>query len=65
MTREIFHLTLPAAQDSERALADRLAEALSAMLTHMGMDEDEWNRVTFEQARAAVIAHSEARKETQ
>ena len=31
-----------------------LLEALKAMLTHMGMDEDEWNKPTFDQARAAI-----------
>ena len=34
--------------------APDLLAALNAMLTHMGMDEDEWNRPTFEQARRAV-----------
>jgi len=34
--------------------APELLEALKAMLTHMGMDEDEWNNPTFDQARAAV-----------
>lgn len=34
--------------------APELMEALKAMLTHMGMDEDEWNKPTFDQARAAV-----------
>jgi hypothetical protein len=24
------------------------------MLTHMGMDEDEWNKPTFDKARAAI-----------
>ncbi len=38
------------------AAAPLLALALSAMLTHMGMDEDEWNAVTFEQARQALRA---------
>jgi hypothetical protein len=33
---------------------DVLRKALSAMLTHMGMDEDEWNKPTFDQARAAL-----------
>lgn len=33
---------------------DELLEALKAMLTHMGMDEDEWNKPTFDQARAAI-----------
>ena len=32
----------------------RLRDALSAMLTHMGMDEDEWNKPTFDQARKAL-----------
>lgn len=30
--------------------------ALGAMLTHMGMDEDEWNKPTFDQARTAIQA---------
>ena len=34
----------------------QLAAALNAMLTHMGMDEDEWNKPTFDQARAAIAA---------
>lgn len=34
--------------------APELLEALKAMLTHMGMDEDEWNKPTFDQARSAV-----------
>ena len=33
---------------------DELLSALQAMLTHMGMDEDEWNKPTFDQARAAI-----------
>ena len=36
------------------AAAPELLSALNAMLTHMGMDEDEWNRPTFNQARRAV-----------
>ena len=36
------------------AAAPELLAALSAMLTHMGMDEDEWNKPTFDQARAAI-----------
>lgn len=36
------------------AAAPDLLSAISAMLTHMGMDEDEWNKPTFEQARAAI-----------
>ena len=46
--------------DLQQQLASRDAEvaelvaALEAMLTHMGMDEDEWNKPTFNQARAAL-----------
>ena len=40
-------------------LVDGLAKAMNAMLTHMGMDEDEWNKVTFDQARAALKALEE------
>ena len=36
------------------AAAPELLSALNAMLTHMGMDEDEWNKPTFDQARAAI-----------
>ncbi len=36
-----------------------LVEALNAMLTHMGMDEDEWNKPTFDQARRALAKHKE------
>ena len=48
-------------EDSEALAAERrkveaLREALSAMLTHMGMDEDDWNKPTFDQARAALAA---------
>jgi len=32
----------------------QLVDALNAMLTHMGMDEDEWNKPTFDQAREAI-----------
>jgi hypothetical protein len=35
--------------------ADDLLAALQAMLTHMGMDEDDWNKPTFDQARAAIL----------
>lgn len=38
------------------AAAPELLSALCAMLTHMGMDEDEWNKPTFDQARAALKA---------
>ena len=44
------------------AMLEQALEALNAMLTHMGMDEDEWNRPTFEQARAAIAAIKEALK---
>jgi len=40
-------------RDAE-AERDELLAALNAMLTHMGMDEDEWNKPTFDQARAAI-----------
>lgn len=36
-------------------------EALNAMLTHMGMDEDEWTKPTFNQAREALAAIRAAR----
>lgn len=36
------------------AAAPDLLAALNAMLTHMGMDEDEWTKPTFDQARAAI-----------
>jgi hypothetical protein len=31
-------------------------EALNAMLTHMGMDEDEWTKPTFDQSRKTLAA---------
>jgi len=37
----------------------KLRSALNAMLTQFGMDEDEWNKPTFDQARAALDAPSE------
>lgn len=36
------------------AAAPELLAALESMLTHIGMDEDEWNKPTFDQARAAI-----------
>ena len=36
------------------ALNAELLKALNAMLTEMGMDEDQWNKHTFNQARAAI-----------
>ena len=38
----------------------QLLAALNAMLTHMGMDEDEWNKPTFDQARAAIAKGEQA-----
>jgi regulator of replication initiation timing len=40
---------------------EALREALGAMLTHMGMDEDEWNKPTFDQARAALARAGEVK----
>ena len=31
-----------------------LREAMTAMLTHMGMDEDGWNKPTYDKARFAL-----------
>ena len=39
-------------------------EALNAMLTHMGMDEDEWAKPTFNQAREALAAIREVLAES-
>ena len=36
-----------------------LVGALKAMMTHAGMDEDEWTKPTFDQARAAMKAAKE------
>ena len=35
-------------------------DAMNAMLTHMGMDVDKWNKVTFDQMRQAVTAAQKA-----
>ncbi|CAB4132363.1 hypothetical protein UFOVP259_26 [uncultured Caudovirales phage] len=35
-------------------------EAMNAMLTHMAMDEDEFNKVTYDQMRQAVTAAQKA-----
>lgn len=43
--------------------ARQALEALDAMLTHMGMDEDEWTKPTFDQARVAITALKNALKE--
>lgn len=40
--------------DDAQTEMEELRAALSAMLTQMGMDEDEWNRPTFDQARRAL-----------
>ena len=40
----------------------KLRSALNAMLTQFGMDEDEWNKPTFDQARAALDAPSEPKE---
>ena len=45
LTRELY---------IEEQKTKKLRSALSAMLTHMGMDEDEWNKPTFDQAREAL-----------
>lgn len=36
------------------AAAPELLSALNAMLTHTGIDEDDWNKLTFDQARRAI-----------
>lgn len=43
-----------AALQAQAGEVEELRKALNAMLTHMGMDEDEWNKPTFDQARAAL-----------
>ena len=40
-------------QEAQDRIA-KLSSALNAMLTHFGMDEDEWSKPTFDQARAAL-----------
>jgi hypothetical protein len=40
----------------QERVIQQLLDALDAMLTHMGMDEDSWNKPTFDQARAAIAA---------
>ena len=37
----------------------RLRSALNAMLTQFGLDEDDWNKPTFEQARKALRGEGE------
>ena len=43
------------------AESTKLLAALNAMLTHFGMDEDEWNRPTFKQAKEAIAQYEAAR----
>ncbi len=58
LTRWSWH-DLPELATALKAQRDALLKALNAMLTHMGMDEDEWNKPTFDQARAAIKAVEE------
>lgn len=44
---------VPVPLDAQQRI-EALECALSAMLTHMGMDEDEFNKSTFDQAREAL-----------
>ena len=46
-----------AMQETSAFNASALRKALSAMLTHFGMDEDEWNKPTLDQARAALAEY--------
>lgn len=50
----VLRLILDALEEREALLLS----ALNAMLTHMGMDEDAWNKPTFDQARMAIAAAS-------
>lgn len=43
------------------AEAAKLFSALNAMLTYFGMDEDEWSRPTFKQAKEAIAQYNAAR----
>jgi len=56
ITREGYWVARTRGAENARliAAAPELLKALQAMLTHMGMDEDEWNKPTFDQARAAI-----------
>ena len=54
--QETANANLIAASPDLLAACKLAREALSAMLTHMGMDEDEWNKPTFDQARDAIKA---------
>jgi hypothetical protein len=58
---QICHVDLHGKSEAERdanrrliAAAPDLLSALNAMLTQFGMDEDEWSKPTFDQARRAV-----------
>ena len=60
-SEDAFIAAAPAAWNSAGAHAQglrdeiaRLRSALNAMLTQFGMDEDEWSKPTFNQARAAL-----------
>lgn len=55
MTKTTHALKIAAVE----AQRDALLSALKGMLLHMGMDEDEWNKPTFDQARAAIKAVEE------
>lgn len=41
-------------QQRAEPVNQELLLALNSMLTHMGMDEDDWNKPTFDQARRAI-----------
>jgi hypothetical protein len=43
-----------------KSAAKQALEAMNAMMTHMGMDEDEWNKVTFDQMRKAITSLRQA-----
>lgn len=49
------HALAAAQQAQPEPVNQVLLKALSAMLTHSGMDEDEWSKPTFDQARAAIM----------
>ena len=51
--------------DQQRNAMQMALEALSTMLTHMGMDEDEWNKPSFDQSREAITALREALEQPQ
>jgi hypothetical protein len=50
--RELFHLRDELAES--QACEEKLRAAHGALLTHFGMDEDEWTKPTFDQAREAL-----------